>query len=189
YYLNLKLGSKDKKVKEHIRRIEDEIRNSTAIIESLLSLSGIRELNKKHLNIITVLNEAIAASDISAKIEVVRDIPADGIFLKGDREQLCIVFQNIIKNAMEAMNNKGILTVRVEKKNNKQLKISFADTGAGITTENINKVFQPLFTTKVQGSGFGLSICKMIIEKHKGTINITSEEGAGTVVAADMPLA
>ena len=189
YYLNLKLGSKDKKVKEHIKRIEDEIRNSTAIIESLLSLSGVRELNKKHLNIIAVLNEAIAASDIPAKVEIVRDIPADGIFLKGDREQLCIVFQNIIKNGVEAMNNKGVLTVRVEKKNNKQLKISFADTGAGITTENINKVFQPLFTTKVQGSGFGLSICKMIIEKHKGTINVTSEEGTGTVVVADMPLA
>jgi signal transduction histidine kinase len=86
------------------------------------------------------------------------------------------------------MNNKGVLTIKVSKKENEQIKISFKDTGIGISNENISKLFQPLFTTKTRGIGFGLLICKMMVEKHKGSIDIKSSFGKGTMVTITLPL-
>lgn len=189
YYLKLKLSEADKKVKEHIKRIEVEVKNSAAIIDSLLSLSGVKEPRKERLNLADVIKNSIAISEIPETVEVVRDMPPEDIFVSADRGQLYIVFNNIIKNALEAMNGKGTLTLKIDKEDNKLIKISFIDTGEGITPENMDKLFQLFFTTKPRGIGFGLSICKMIIEKHKGEIAIESKSGKGTVVTVTLPLA
>jgi signal transduction histidine kinase len=66
--------------------------------------------------------------------------------------------------------------------------IDFSDTGVGISQEQLSKLFYPLFTTKAQGMGFGLAICKRIIEAHKGTITVTSTIGKGTTFTIKLPL-
>jgi two-component system sensor kinase FixL len=189
YYLKLKLAASDKKLKEHIERIETEVKNSAAIIDSLLSLSGMKEPHKERLNLAPVLKEALVISEIPETVKVQMDIPPDEIFVDADKGQLYIVFNNIVKNAIEAMNGEGTLTIKVNREDNKLVKISFIDTGVGISAENMNKLFQPFFTTKARGFGFGLSSCKMIIEKHKGTISIESELGRGTAVTVVLPFA
>jgi signal transduction histidine kinase len=189
YYIKMKLGSMDKKLKEHIERIESEVKNSTAIIDSLLSLSGMKEPNKVRLNLIPLLNEAISTSQIPQTIKIVKKIPENEIFMEADKEQLSMVFHNIIKNAVEAVSGKGTLTLDVSKQANDKIKILFIDTGMGIAPENMSKLFKPLFTTKARGIGFGLAICKMIVNKHKGIIDITSEEGGGTTVTMTLPTA
>ncbi len=115
-------------------------------------------------------------------------MPSEKIFIEADTGHLYIAFHNIIKNAVQAMSDKGTLSLRVNKDNKGQINISFTDTGIGIASENIDKVFQPLFTTKIKGFGFGLAICKMIFEKHRGTITIKSELGNKTVVMITLPL-
>lgn len=188
YYLKMKLGDADKKLKGHIERIEAEVKNSAAIIDSLLSLSGMKEPRKESLNLIALLNDAIAISEIPETVKVIKDMPPDEIFMNADKGQLHIVFNNIIKNALEAMNETGTLILRVSKEGDKQVKILFIDTGVGIAPENMDKLFQLFFSTKARGVGFGISICKMIVEKHRGTISIESELGKGTIVTVVFPL-
>ena len=188
YFLKMKLESEDKKVWEHIERIEGEVRNSAAVIDSLLSLSGMKEPKIERHGLMAVFNHVLAGSHIPETVKVIKDLPQEEIFIDADREQLCMAFHNIIKNAVEAMNARGELILKINKESNAHVKMLFTDTGPGILPENIEKVFQPLFTTKARGMGFGLSICKMIVEKHKGSIAATSELGKGATIAITLPL-
>lgn len=188
YYLKMKLGHTDKKIREHVEHIETEVKNSTAIIDSILSLSGMKEPHKAKIGLIGVIKNAITESCVPKTIKIVRALPKTEIIINADKEQFFIVFNNLIKNAVQAMNNKGTLTIKAAQKENEQIKIVLKDTGIGISSENIGKLFQPLFTTKSQGIGFGLLICKMIIEKHKGAIDIKSAVGKGTIITITLPL-
>jgi signal transduction histidine kinase len=147
-----------------------------------------KEPKRERHDLIAVFNHVLSTSQIPETVKVAKDVPEDVIFVDVDKEQLCMAFHNIIKNAVEAMNAKGELTLKINKENNAHVKILFTDTGVGIAPENIEKVFQPLFTTKARGMGFGLSICKMIIEKQKGSIAIISQLGKGATVAITLPL-
>ncbi|MFH1191836.1 MAG: AAA family ATPase [Candidatus Omnitrophota bacterium] len=188
YYIKMKLGKMNKKLQEHIERIEFEVKNSTAIIDSLLSLSGMKESNKKRLDLVGLLDEVVNISQIPQTIKIVKKIAENKIFMEADKEQLSMVFHNVIKNAVEAMADKGILTLNIHKQTGKKVEISFMDTGMGIAPENMNKLFKPLFTTKARGIGFGLTICKMIVIKHEGSIDIASVEAEGTTVTMTLPI-
>lgn len=187
YFLKLKLGNYDKKVHEHIERIESEVKKSTATIDSLLSLSGIKSVKKELVNIKSIINDALVASRIPEGIEIIKMFLDSDIYVKVDKDQLCMAFHNIIKNGIEAMNKKGRLSIQVVK-NKSTVEVSFEDTGVGIQTENISKIFQPLFTTKAKGIGFGLSICKMIIQKNDGFINVKSEVNKGAKFTVQFPV-
>jgi len=102
-----------------------------------------------------------------------------------DPQQFRMAFKNLVKNAVDAMGGKGTLTMAMRFVHDDQIEVTFVDTGPGIPAENLNKVFQPLFSTKAKGIGFGLSITKMIVEKHGGTIEISSSadgKGAGFLI-------
>ncbi len=189
YFLKMKLGKTDKKLKEHIEHIEAEVKNSTAIIDSILSLSGIKDPHKKRLNLVEAVDEAVANLEIPHSVKIIRHIPAKDIFVDADREQLFMLFHNVIRNAMQAMDNKGVVTLKVSKEDNQAVRILITDTGPGISEENLSRLFQPLFTTKSRGFGFGLLICKMIVDKHGGTIAIESKIGKGASVKIAFALA
>jgi signal transduction histidine kinase len=97
------------------------------------------------------------------------------------------VFTNLITNAIQAMPNGGQLAIRASKVE-KVVLISVQDTGAGITKENIGKLFTPLFTTKAKGQGLGLPVCKRIAEAHGGEVTVESEEGKGSIFTVRLPL-
>jgi signal transduction histidine kinase len=97
------------------------------------------------------------------------------------------VFVNLIKNAIDAMPNGGTLEIKSSQEKDTAV-ISFADTGQGISHDTLPKIFTPLFTTKAQGMGFGLSISKRIVEGHGGKIAVESEEGKGTTFTVIFPL-
>jgi two-component system NtrC family sensor kinase len=125
---------------------------------------------------------------VPATVNVARNFPDREVLVNADREQLLIAFENIVKNAVEAMDGEGTLTVTIQITDDGRAEVSFADTGAGIAAEYIEKVFQPLFSTKANGIGFGLSLTKMVIDKHGGTIEAKSELGRGATIIIQLPL-
>ncbi|RLF60408.1 MAG: hypothetical protein DRN37_02795 [Thermoplasmata archaeon] len=87
---------------------------------------------------------------------------------------------------MQAMTKGGTINVNVAEKRGRYV-IDIEDTGCGISKENLNKIFNPFFSTKDKGSGLGASIVRNIIEGHRGSIHVESEEGVGTKVIINLP--
>ncbi len=133
-----------------------------------------------------MIKESLAITNVPEKVEILNNV-TDEPLIKVDPDKIKRVFINLIKNGIEAMPNVGKLTID-SKEVNGALEISFADTGVGIPDEILPKLFAPLFTTKAQGMGFGLAICKRIIEAHGGTINVKTANGAGTTFSVSLPI-
>ena len=188
YYLKTKLKDADAKVHEHLDRIKASVVSSTTIIESLLNLTRMEEPRLTRVDLAAAAADAITTSKIPAAVKVIRNFPEEEVPVNADREQLRIAFKNIIKNAHEAMEGKGTLTVTVGRTADGQAEVSFADTGSGIAMEDLEKVFQPLFSRKAKGIGFGLSITRMVADKHGGRIEAKSELGTGANIIMQLPL-
>ncbi|MEK6871059.1 MAG: CHASE domain-containing protein [Thermoproteota archaeon] len=97
-----------------------------------------------------------------------------------DRSQMIVAFSNLITNSIQAMNEKGTVTINIKSKQNNAI-IEFIDSGPGIPQENISKIFEPLFTTKLIGTGLGLVSCKNIIEYHHGKISVKNNPTTFTI--------
>jgi signal transduction histidine kinase len=117
-------------------------------------------------------------------------VPDEALLLSGDADQLRMVLKNLCSNSIQAMPDGGSLDLSIDssiKDENNYVVISVADTGHGISDENIDRIFLPLFTTRSKGIGFGLSIVRMIVEKHSGTIYVESAIDEGTTFRIELP--
>jgi signal transduction histidine kinase len=188
YYLKMRLKDEDEKVKTHIERIKSAVVASDGIIKSLADLTHTHALNLERLNLIDVVVGSIKAADPPETAKVIETYAEEEMEIHGDPEALGMAFRNIISNAIGSMDGKGTLSIAVKRPDEHQVEVSFADTGPGIARENLNKIFQPLFTTRARGMGFGLSMTKMIIEKHHGDIYVKSEQGKGTTFTVRLPV-
>lgn len=188
YYLKMKLKESDETIHKHLGRIGSSVNSSTTIIDSLLSITRMKKPEMRRNNLISLVSDSITNTKIPVKVKVIQDFPDKEISVNIEYEQCRIALKNIIRNACEAMDNDGTLTVTIRKAKGKKAEISFKDTGYGIVPENIDKIFLPLFSTKARGIGFGLSISKMIIENHRGTLRVKSESGKGADFIICLPL-
>jgi len=183
YYLKAKHCSEiGDRGKEMLESIENAINYSNKIVNDLLEYS--RELNLELTETTpkAMLKKALASLEIPEKIKIV-DATADEPKFKADTEQMCRVFVNLIKNAVDAMPEGGTLTIK-SKEAKGMLKITFKDTGTGMTEKTLHTLKRgvPLFTTKAKGMGFGLPICKRIAEAHGGNLSLESKNGKGTKI-------
>jgi signal transduction histidine kinase len=113
------------------------------------------------------------------------NFPKDDIIVICDSQKMQIVFSNIILNAIQAIGeNKGTINIRAKKKQN-AVEIKIEDSGPGIASNVYDKIFDPLVTTKQEGTGLGLASCKSIIEQHKGTISATNKP---TTIIITLPI-
>jgi signal transduction histidine kinase len=119
------------------------------------------------------------------RIQIVNHV-LDEAWIWVDADKMMRVFINLIKNAIDAMSEKGTLEISSYQTRD-CVEIAFADTGTGIPEETLHKIFTPLFTTKAQGMGFGLAICKRIIESHGGTITVETAVNKGTTFTITLP--
>ena len=103
-----------------------------------------------------------------------------------DSNKMERVFINLIQNAIDAMPEKGTLEIK-SRQIGEEVEFTFTDTGLGMTEHTKSKIFMPLFTTKAQGMGFGLAICKRIVEAHGGKIAVESMLGKGTTFTVSLP--
>jgi PAS domain S-box-containing protein len=188
----------DEKLKEYIRVIVEETRRLEKILNETLSFVRPQPSPK----IFFKINDLIA--DIANLTEATLRDNNNRLFIHveeeisilGSYDKLKEVLLNLVNNANEATKN-GKITVRVKK----QLKnpddeqgegefciIEVEDTGTGISRENLKKIFNPFFTTKISGTGLGLPISKKIIEEHGGIIKVESEENKGTIFRIYLPI-
>ena len=188
-----KMRELDGAVKKDLQGSIDVARSEINRLDSIVSqfLRAIRP-TKPHLlaeNINSIVNEAvrffgpeIKDRDMVVEQELRSDLPV----VQLDRDQIKQAFYNVIKNSLEAMKRRGILRIRTDMDASHVI-VSFKDTGGGISTENLGRVFEPYYTTKTSGTGLGLLIVRRIVREHGGELGIESSEGKGVTVTIRLP--
>jgi two-component system, sporulation sensor kinase E len=140
-------------------------------------------------NVNTIVEEAVRffTPEIQDRDMVVeQELRADLPLLQLDREQMKQAFYNVIKNSLEAMRRPGTLRIRTDL-DDKDVMVSFTDTGGGMSAENLSRVFEPYFTTKASGTGLGLLIVRRIVREHGGELSIESTQGKGLTLTIRLP--
>jgi signal transduction histidine kinase len=179
---------------EHYSRLTElmlgEVHRLNTVVEQFLSLARPFEIKPEALRIQDVFNEIAALvegearqSQVQIRIAAPQTLP----LLRADREYLRQTLLNLILNGFQAMPEGGTLTLEA-KTSNGNILISVADTGNGIASENLARIFDPYFTTKARGSGLGLAIARRIVEAHRGTITVFSEAGRGCRFEIVLPI-
>jgi len=178
------------KLKEYIKVARDEVNRLDAIVTQFLravrpqapslELGSINDVAREALGF---LQQELKNRDILVEEELAPGLPQ----ILYDRSQLKQAFFNVIRNAMQAMGKGGILHVSTGATSD-HVVVAFRDTGGGISEQNLSKLFQPYFTTKLEGSGLGLMIVQRIVRDHGGQIEIESNVGKGTTVRILLPL-
>ena len=134
----------------------------------------IKEPQLAPANINNIIKGCLEENKVPGNIKVSTKLNSQLPQIQADEAQLKEVFSNIILNAIQAMPKGGELTITTARKD-EFIETDIADTGEGISKENLEKIFDPLFPTKPRGTGLGLSVCQSIIEGHKGAIEVKSE--------------
>jgi len=181
--------------KEELEIIKKQTKRVSEYTKSLLNFSKRISFNPEKVDVVDLINESLYLLQPrfrEKKIEIVKKIPGAGIEILGDRRQLEQVLINIFNNAIDSLIPNGKIIIEVKEKNilhskffhdqlTESVLISITDNGTGINKENIDKIFDPFYSTKEKnGTGLGLSITKSIIQRHKGKIEVTSDVGKGT---------
>jgi PAS domain S-box-containing protein len=178
---------------ECVEKVYSATERASQIIESLLRFARPKGEKTQHINLLAVLEETldILAHQLALQnVRVRKAFPPDLPTVVGNPELLQQVFTNLILNARHAMPNGGTLTIRASATDRQEVTVAFEDTGRGIPPENVDKVFDPFFTTMPVGTGvgLGLAISYSIIQQHHGTIDIESEVGEGSTFTVWLPI-
>ena len=169
------------------------IKSSKKIEKLIFSITGFAKKSSNeffHFNVLDVLNESLLMLSKSFKVNSIElnekyEIEVPKVW--GDPNKIEQVFTNIIQNALQAMQKNGRLDIEVIKID-KIIRVIIRDSGPGIPKNKITEIFEAFYTTKEEGTGLGLNICKRIIEEHGGEINVESILGKGTQFTIDLPL-
>ena len=172
--------------KEMLAIIDKAIDHSDKIINDLLDYAREMHLELTKYEAYTLVDEAIGVVQVPDRIQIINHVD-EKIWIRVNTDKMLRIFINLIKNAIDAMPEKGTLEISSCQTKN-HVEIAFADTGTGIPEETLQKLFTPLFTTKAQGMGFGLAICKRIIEAHEGTITVKTAVNKGTTFTISLPI-
>lgn len=176
--------------KESASVMVKEVDRLNRVISELLEFARPSELKLRPTDINEVLQHSVrlVQQDAKAKnieIDLAKSGDLPSVLLDPDRFSQALL--NLYLNAIQATDEGGVLSVRSSPSQSQDIKIEVADTGSGISPSDLNKIFDPYFTTKSSGTGLGLAIVHKIIEAHKGDIKARSEPGKGTVFTIFIP--
>jgi signal transduction histidine kinase len=181
--------SDPERVRRNIQIIVDEVEKLERQLRDLLDFATPKEPKPKKINLselISRLAEIHRPSMEAAGVQLMVDFPPEPLFVMVDEIQMERVLLNLWRNAVEAMPEGGILSVRLWREGD-FVKISIRDTGVGIIPDELPNIFKPFYTTKSTGSGLGLAICKKIVDEHRGQIEVESTIGKGTTFTITLP--
>lgn len=192
--------NRDAELADVVRR---EMRRIDSIVGQMLKYAGPARAAFSSVRVHDVLDHSLhmVQPQIEERlISLHRAFNAAPDAIKGDDYQLEQVFVNLLLNATEAMGTNGSLTVATElistasarpkaaQASGAHVRVTIADTGIGITTENLKRLFEPFFTTKPQGTGLGLAIAQRIVQEHHGGISVQSQVDKGTTFSILLPV-
>jgi PAS domain S-box-containing protein len=191
YYLNNELPflsslPDPQKTMEMLHVINNSVNYADKIIRDLQDFSRTRAIVLRKVDVNHIVEDTLQQIQIPKNVELrteMGNIPE----IEVDVDQITRVFMNLAVNGIQAMENRGTLTISTRQTKD-FAEITFKDTGVGIPKEKMDRIFTPFSTTKAKGMGMGLPICRKFVENHGGTIKVESEVGKGTIVAVKLPV-
>ncbi|HEX9135313.1 MAG TPA: ATP-binding protein, partial [Nitrospirota bacterium] len=172
-------------IMSEVTRLEGIIQDNLLYIKEVAPQLSESDLNSVVQEILTLYEDEIGQRNIRLESSLSPSFPCVMI----DVSQIKQAIINIIKNAMEAMENGGVLTIRTYPlSDTHEAAIEIGDTGPGISAKTMHNIFNPYFSTKPRGTGLGLPITNRIIKAHNGKIEIRNKENGGAVCTIKLPL-
>lgn len=168
-----------------------EVDRLNRVITQLLEFARPLTMNRQPTSIQTVIRHALRTVEGQARergIIIEADLQPEIGKIPLDADRISQVLLNLLLNAIAAMEQGGLLRVSLKRRDDRTIRITVADTGAGIRKEDLPRVFDPYFTTKPSGTGIGLPIVQKIVEAHGGEILLESEPGKGTAATLLLPV-
>jgi signal transduction histidine kinase len=176
--MKLEYPPKDKRMQDHFTRMENSIQRMSHQIDDVLNFVRSTPLNKQIHSLKDLITKSLVDLEIPNSLEI--SLPQNDEKIECDKQKLRTVFSNIILNAIQATEGKGTILVKIIGFT-KFVNIEITDSGSGIPSEILPNIFDPLVTTKQQGTGLGLSTCKNIVEQHGGTISVKNNPTTFTI--------
>jgi two-component system, sporulation sensor kinase E len=177
------------KLRKSLDICSDEVKRLDRIISNFLEAIRPAEPDFNPVDLLAILESVLRLlevefeeKNVNVKVEVSEKAPS----VHADSDQIKQVFFNVIKNAVDAMGKNPRLKIFL-RSDEENVYLQFADSGKGISKEDLSKVFQPYFTTKKDGHGLGMMIVHRIMRSHGGHVGIDSKQGTGTVVSLQFP--
>jgi len=173
-----------------IGMIATGIERTTSIVKSLNRFNRRSENKDEYCNIHSIIDDCLTIlhNKIKHTITVDKEYEKEGCAILGNEGKLHQVFLNLLTNAIQSIEDKGVISITTTCSDDK-IKIEIKDNGRGIPKSNLGKIFDPFFTTKKpgEGTGLGLSITYNIVKDHNGWIFLKSKQGEGTKVTVILP--
>ena len=190
YYLRMVQDEGGSVSEEYLDILSQEVQNAEKIISDLLDFARIKSPSRGPVSVSEIVREAVARSGTTQEVgvEVELEIPQPVPDLFVDPKQMVQVLRNLITNAHQAMPRGGQITIEAGSEDGR-VAVSVTDTGTGMSPETMERLFEPLFTTKAKGIGLGLAVSKHLVEANDGAITVRSEEGAGSTFTVLLPAA
>ncbi len=180
--------------KEDLKIILDEVDRLNQLINEILDFSRPKKLDISHFSIQEMIKELVQLLKLENRekeISFQLSLYQKELFIDADRNQIRQALINILLNSIQAISQKGKISISLEKTTFKvedMIQIVIQDNGSGIDSTDLSHIFDPFFTTRSDGSGLGLSIAHNIIEMHQGTIKVESEKGEGARISVFLPI-
>lgn len=192
-YLICEESNDSNKVREYVELLQEQLSSVSVIARNTLSFYKVPAA-MHDTDLVEVAQAAMRVHEYkmsSRGLQLAKDLPVDAV-VRGHSGELLQVLSNLISNAMDALPEKGSISIRI-RKTKREAHFMIVDNGGGITERNLARIFEPFFTTKdEQGTGLGLAISKSIIERHQGRMRARSSVRngkSGTIFRISLPLA
>ncbi|NCS66659.1 MAG: GHKL domain-containing protein, partial [Betaproteobacteria bacterium] len=174
--------------RELLQQIDSETTRAQNIVRSLLDYARKRQSEQTAISLRPMVQETLRflRADIPENVNIELDIP-ETLVVQGDKSHLQQAWFNLLRNAVESIENIGEVRVLAFALASGEAVIKIWDNGHGIATEVLPHVFEPFYSTRQDGAGMGLFIVKEIIDEHGGAISVESEPGKGTQFTVELP--
>jgi two-component system, NtrC family, sensor kinase len=188
------LGSSDlNELREYIDTIEEQAYRCTRTIKNLLEVTRKKDFGANSINFKKFIEELLnGISFRKMKVKLIREIPEDIPDINGDPEALRQVFQNVISNAVDAVEGteNAAVWIRTIAKSDSMVEVAVEDNGTGIPGEMVDLIFEPFFTTKEpkKGTGLGLTLCYDFLQRMGGSIEVQQRPGGGSIFKIALPV-
>ncbi len=180
----------DEESHNYFKRLTDEVRRVDGIVKGLLAYTREEQLSLNRTDLTRLIHTVVDLIQPTIKDKTVvwkLKLPPQPLFLMVDAQKMEQVLWNVLINAIQALDEQGEITISLNRDAQNRVLLEIRDNGHGIPARDLEKVFQPFYSSRSQGTGLGLAISRKIIRAHRGQLSIESRQGTGTCVRITLP--